>query len=286
MIRPNFFLVGAPRCGTTSMYLYLKQHPEIYLSLLKEPIYFGFDQTRQPLAVSDETEYLSLFEDAGSAPVIGEGSVFYLMSRTAAAEIDEFAPGSKILIMLRNPAEMMRSLHALYLRTGNEDIADFGEALAAAADRAEGRRLPPAVYFPEGLQYRRVAQYAPQVSRFLGRFGRDRVHITFFDDFEADTVASYQDVLRFLGVDPDFKPELDTRRGEALVRGKVLRQMRRATPAVLGKIKTGKRAHMGSKQSVGPGLEAQLHRELRPQIEELGALLGRDLSSWYAKAGS
>src|ERR1700742_937815 len=127
-------MVGAPRCATTTMYTYLKQHPDIYLSLLKEPIYFGSDLTRQPLAVTDEASYLSLFAGAGDARVIGEGSVFYLMSTRAADEVKAFSPAARILIMLRDPLEMMHSLHALYLRSGNEDLADLDEAIAAEAD--------------------------------------------------------------------------------------------------------------------------------------------------------
>ncbi len=284
MIKPNFFLVGAPRCGTTSMYLYLKQHPEIYLSLLKEPIFFGSDQTRQPLAVADEEEYLSLFAAAGDAPAIGEGSVFYLMSKRAAAEIEHFSPAAKILIMLRNPAGMMQSLHALYLRTGNEDIADFGEALEAQPDRARGLRMPPGVYFPEGLLYHQVADYVPQVERYLDRFGRERVHVTIFDDLKTDPAGTYRAVLQFLGVDPGFQAEFDSRRGSELVRGAALRQLRDATPDVRRKVKTGKRAHMGPKPSVSPDLRARLNREFRPAVEALGSLLGRDLSSWYAEA--
>jgi hypothetical protein len=95
MVKPNFFMVGAPRCATTTMYTYLKQHPDIYLSLLKEPIYFGSDLTRQPLAVTDEASYLGLFAGAGDARVIGEGSVFYLMSSRAADELKQFSPSAQ-----------------------------------------------------------------------------------------------------------------------------------------------------------------------------------------------
>src|SRR5262249_53369576 len=128
MNKPNFFIVGAPRCATTSMYTYLKQHPQIHLSLLKEPLFFATDLTIQPLAVTDEASYLGLFADAGDARRIGEGSVFYLLSKRAAEEIKRFSPRAKIIIMLRNPIDMMHSLHALYLRTGNEDL-DFEEAI-------------------------------------------------------------------------------------------------------------------------------------------------------------
>ena len=282
MKKPNFFLVGAPRCATTSMYLYLKQHPEIFLSLLKEPIFFGSDLSRQPLAVTDEAEYLSLFAEADGYPAVGEGSVFYLMSATAPREIESFAPGSKILVLLRQPFEMMQSIHALYLRTGNEDIADFGEALAAEPDRAAGRRLPPGVYFPEGLRYRWEAHYAPQVKRYLDVFGPERVHVTIFDDLRDEPLRAYRGILEFLGVDPEFEPEFDERRGTDRIRGRVLRQMRNATPEVLKKVKTGKRAHMGPKPAVPPGLRERLSAELRPEIDELSALLGRDLSAWYA----
>jgi hypothetical protein len=261
------------------MYTYLKQHPDIYLSLLKEPIYFGSDLTRQPLAVTDLASYLSLFAGAGSARVIGEGSVFYLMSTRAAEELEQFSPSARILIMLRNPVDMMHSLHALYLRTGNDELDDFDAALEACADRAEGRRLPPRCYFPEGLQYTRLARYAEPVARFLRVFGKDRVHVVVFDDLVRDPASEYRRLLAFLGL-PDHPVELDVDKATELIRPVVLRQMRAASPEIRGKLKTGHHHRGAHSRPVSPGTRTRLAAELLPDVTQLSQLLDRDLTHW------
>jgi hypothetical protein len=284
MRKPNFFIVGAPRCATTSVYTYLKQHPDIFLSLLKEPLFFGSDLTPHPLAISGEAAYQHLFAAAGGARVIGEGSVFYLMSKRAAEEIHAYAPEARILIMLRDPVEMMQSLHALYLRTGNEELEDFARALEAEAARAHGHGLPARVYFPEGLQYRAMARFAEPVERFLRVFGDQRVHILLFEDLLRDPRQAMRGLLDFLQVDPDVPLEFDPVRATQSIRSLVLRQMRAATPEVLEKLKrkTAKHLHHGPRGApLPPELEARLREELRPDGERLQALLGRPLSGWY-----
>jgi hypothetical protein len=255
------------------------------LSLLKEPIYFGSDLTRQPLAITDEASYLSLFAGAGDAKVIGEGSVFYLMSTRAAEELEQFSPSARILIMLRNPVAMMHSLHALYLRTQNEELGDFDAALEAEADRAQGRRLPPRCYFPEGLQYTRHARYARPVDRFLRRFGKDRVHVVVFDDLVHDAAGEYRRLLAFLGV-ADHPVELDVDKATELIRPTVMRQMRAALPQVRDKLKTGQ-LHGGPRtRPVSPETRARLAAELLPDVVELSELLDRDLTHWCRSPAS
>ena len=136
--KPDFFIAGMPRSGTTSMYTYLKQHPDIFLSIYKEPNYFCKDLSQSDYNVRDEALYHSLFVHAAGKKRIGEGSVWYLTSTTAASEIKKFSPSAKIIVMLRNPVEMIYSLHSLYLRTGNEDTVDFEQALALQPDRMKG----------------------------------------------------------------------------------------------------------------------------------------------------
>src|SRR5687768_15406060 len=143
MRTPNFFIVGAPRCGTTSMYAYLRQHPEIYVSPHKEPHFFGSDLSPLPGAIREEELYRALFAGAGDRPRAGEASVWYLSSRKAASEIRAFAPEARILILLRAPHQMLESLHSLFLRTGNEDLPTLEEALAAEPERRRGQRIPP-----------------------------------------------------------------------------------------------------------------------------------------------
>ncbi len=279
---PDFFLVGAPRCGTTSMYTYLKQHPEIYLSVLKEPHFFSTDLSSPPQAVVDETLYRGLFAGAGDEKRLGEGSVWYLESRVAPEAIRGFSPTARILVMLRNPVDMMASLHALYTRTGNEEITDFEEALGAQEDRARGERIPAASYFPEGLIYTRASTYAEKLQRYFSVFGRDRVHAIVFDDFASDPARVYRDTLEFLGVDPGFVPELDIAKATQLIRTKVLRQLVNTPQLIRDKMRGGGKRHTVPRTGPSPELRRRLRAACAPDVGALGELIGRDLSAWCA----
>lgn len=280
--RPNFFIVGAPRCGTASMYLYLKQHPEIYVSVLKEPQYFGGDLSPVPHGIRSEDVYLELFEGANDRPRRGEASVWYLTSLQAPYEIRAFSPDAKILILLREPAQMAYSLHSLYLRTGNESLESFEEALAAEPDRRAGRRVPDGAYFPEGLQYTDAARYAPNVERYRDVFGPENVHCVWFDDFVRDTPEEYRKALEFLGVDPGFRAEHDPKRASERVRMMAVRQLREASPEIRRRLRLEEMKKHESPPR--PGLEAAVAARFRERLADdtrtLGRMLGRDLEPW------
>jgi len=202
---PNFFVVGAPKCGTTSLCDYLGQHPEIFIPEKKEPMYFCRDEGhREPWMVTSLDGYLSLFTNATGARAIGEGSVWYLESRKAAARIKQFNPDSKIIIMLRDPTDMLISLHGQFLFSGNESVREFAEAYALSERRSRGKSIPKGAHFPAGLCYAEVARYEPKVRRYLETFGSDRVKVIVFEEFVADLARGYREVLQFLGVDDRF----------------------------------------------------------------------------------
>jgi len=282
MRRPNFFIVGAPRCGTTSMYSYLRQHPEIHVSVHKEPHFFGSDLTPLPGAIREEALYLELFAGAGDRPRAGESSVWYLLSEKAAGEIHAYAPEARIIILLRNPQEMVHSLHSLYTRTGNEDLPGFAEALAAEPERRAGRRIPPGAYFPEGLLYTGVGRYAAQVERYFTAFGRENVLCILFDDMVRDTAAVYRQALEHLGVDPRFEAELDPGRAGERARMQAIRQLTRTSPEVRRRLQfKDMRQHEGGPRSPLPAADAARLRDLFAEdVARLGALLGRDLGAW------
>ena len=282
--RPNFFLVGAPRSGTTAMYSLLKQHPEVYLAILKEPHFFGTDLTIQPHTIREPDLYLGLFADAGDRKCVGEGSVWYLSSTRAAQEIREFSPGAKILALLREPAEMAYSLYHLYRRTGNEDLPSFEVALAAQDDRREGRGIPERAYFPEGLQYVEAARAADKVERFFAAFGREQVEVVLFEDFRRDNARIYRKVLEFLEIDPGFVPELDPARAAERIREIAVRQLRRTNPRVRRRMsREGIKQHASPpREPLPPELRARLRAIFRTDVARLGELLGRDLSHWSA----
>jgi hypothetical protein len=296
---PNFFIVGAPKCGTTAMYQWLLAHPKVYLPA-KEIHYFGRDLDHQRPALT-EAEYRGLYDDAQTAhQAVGDVAVWHLMSETAASEIHALAPEARIIIMLRRPDEMLYSLHSQLVYSGEEDLTDFAEALGAEADRADGRRVQQSTHAgleappTQCLLYRRVASFAQQVARYQDTF--DQVHVVLHDDLRADQAAAYRKVLDFLEVDPDFQPDFSVVNPNTTVKSQAARkaiQRLRWGPVrsvVPGPLRSIGRKVMEGLQSMNtevtqrppldPDLAARLREELSGDIEALGTRIDRDLSAW------
>ena len=205
--RPDFFIVGAFKAGTTAMYEYLRAHPQLFMSVPKEPMYFGADLTPRYRRMTEE-EYLALFKGAADTQRAGEASPWYLYSTSAPREILDFAPAAQAIVMLRNPVDVMYAQHSQLVFNQREDIADFGEALAAEEDRRRGERMPADALRPEALFYRHSVRFADQLRHWFDVFGRERVHVIVFDDMIADPRAAYRATLEFLGVDPAYDVDL------------------------------------------------------------------------------
>jgi hypothetical protein len=290
--RPNFFIVGAPRCGTTAMYEYLRQHPDVFMPYRKEPVYFGSDLVKRnpPL---DEAGYLALFQPGAGRRRRGEATVWYLYSQTAPAEIKAFCEDPRIIIMLRNPVDMMYSLHSQLLFSSNENLSDFGDALDAESDRRRGLRMPPRARRPEGLQYRACGRYASHVQRYLDVFGAGGVHIIIYDDFSADPAGSYRQTLEFLGVDAAFEPDFSIVNRSKGARSRWLQQLIYAPAFVRASARLPKPVNHAIRRSLkrinfkeqprpalDPELQAQLTVEMADDVRQLERIIGRDLSSW------
>jgi len=293
--KPDFFIVGAPKSGTTAMYEYLRLHPEIYFPDLKEPYFFGSDLTYRTPRLSRD-EYLNLFAPASGVRRIGEASVTYLYSRLAAKEIKEFNENAKIIIMLRNPIEMIYALHSQVVFSGIEDITDFQAALDAENERKRGERIPSKCHIVDFLYYRDFVRYADQVKRYRDIFG-ENVWIILFDDFKKNVEGVYKDTLRFLDVDFSFQPNTfrvinqnKTHRNKWLIQllqhPKVVQSTRFLIPSYTW------RQHLAehvkrltfreTKRTPMPEfLKKQLQEEFRGDIERLEEVIGRDLSVWY-----
>jgi hypothetical protein len=294
MHRPDFFIVGAPKCGTTALHEYLRQHPQIFMPERKELHYFVRD-FESPFFYRHEAEYLDLFRGADGRKRIGESSVYYLFSKTAARDIKAFAPHARAIIMLRNPVDMMHSQHSQLLFNGNEDIGDFAAALAAWPDRARGHRVPPMAYNVAALDYKGTARFTEQVRRYFDVFGRERVYVILYDDFKADTAAAYRAALAFLDVDSTFAPTFEVVNPNKRTRSQAMRKALRQKPAPLRlaarllpaplrrSLKEGlERWNTVYEQRtpMDPDLRRTLTREFEGEVAALGELLGRDLSAW------
>jgi hypothetical protein len=295
--RPDFVIVGAPKSGTTAMYEYLRAHPQLFLPERKEMRFFGSDLDVRDRPTMTLGDYLASFAAAAPEQRIGTAYVWYLFSERAAAEIAAFAPDVRVIAMLRNPVEMVWSLHSEHLYNGNEDISDFTAALDAEPDRRAGRRIPPHAHLPQGLRYTEVPRYAEQLERYFDAVGRDRVRVVLYDDFARDVQAAYRDVLEFLGVDATYSPPSfavinankrtrSERFRHFLARPPELprRMIRHLVPASFRRraYERAKRLNVSAaRRAPMPDVTRErLRRAFAPEIERLSALLGRDLSDW------
>lgn len=301
---PNLFIVGAPKCGTTSLYEYLRRQPQIFfphnqdtLGRAKEPSHFCPElEITARYSIKDRDEYLALYRGSEDAVWRGDASTNYLISEVAPASIKQLSPDARILVMLRPPVDMMHSYHSELVRHGHEDILDFYEAVAASADRRNGLRIPPRTGVPKCLDYFAISRFAPQVERYLRVFGRDAVKIVLLEDMAAAPEETLRGILEFLGLaEPvldEFRVYNETPRHGRLERfvtrvyahASVKRltqtllpyEARRRVLALLRR--TERRA-----ARVDPRDEA-LRQSCREDVDRLSALIGRDLSHWQPAA--
>jgi hypothetical protein len=300
---PDFFIVGQPKCGTTSIYEILKRHPEIFMPWHKEPNFFITDARYRNTPNSLE-EYLQLFDPAEPGQRVGEASVLYLSSSTAAAGIAELVPTAKIVAVLREPAALLRSFHMQLVQSRVETEGDLRRALALEADRREGRGIPRASCDEAPmLFYSNHVRYVDQLRRFDDHFPESQVLVLIYDDFRADNEATIAKILDFLDVAPDFElpprranptvgvrsPRLDQLVHAVSIGGGPLtraakRGIKALTPQRLrrrGLSAFEQRVIYSEPAHADPELMAELRDTYRGEVEALSKYLDRDLISLW-----
>jgi len=210
MNNPNLFIVGAPKSGTTFLYHYLKQHPDIYFPNFKEPHFFGSDLIRRNGAYNlSLDEYQDLFKT--DKKIIGEASTFYIFSKDAPEEIYNFNPKAKIIIMLRDLVDLVHSLHSQFVFSGDEVIEDFSQALELEDSRLNGDRVPNQTTVVNKLFYTSNILLLPsRIRSFIHYFGRENIKFIDLNDIKKNPKKVYSETLEFLNVDlnintDDFK---------------------------------------------------------------------------------
>jgi hypothetical protein len=304
MTLPNFLLIGAAKSGTVSLYHYLGQHPDIFMCPVNECNFFALESLdpdsafQGPLdrktAVShciwDRASYEALFTAARPQQTVGESSPLYLYSPLAPENIQRHTPQTRLIAILRQPADRAYANYRHYRRAGIEPLADFGQALAAEAERiAEGWGPWPFWH------YRQLGFYAAQLQRYYNRFDREQIMVCLYDDLQADPVKLLQKMFAFIGVDDTFVPNTAVRHNiGGLPRNRILYHlMTRANPlkaivkAILPEKKRKQvrdRIHGWNvvKPPFDPALRQQLNAIYREDMLRLQALIGRDLSHWLA----
>lgn len=299
MRKPDFFMVGAPKAGTTSIQHYLDDHPDIFIPRY-EIHFFGNDlnpRIASWIPRPTEEQYLALFAGRNESR-LGEKSAAYLYSQRAAKEIRAFQPAARIVVTLRNPIDIIYSLHNQFVYDGVEDIADFSGAMRIEEERRRGTPVRTNGEWLGTHIYKGIANFAPQVKRYLETFGREKVHFVIYDDLKEDTPKTFKALLRFLDVDDNFQPEYRVhnprkrRRTQLqtstlrrlppqvreLLRSVVPRPCRRWAWMAISRLNTV----YVRPTPMNTELRQELQNEFRPQVEELSKLLDRDLTHWVA----
>ena len=203
---PNLFIIGAPRSGTTSLYAALKQHPDVYTSVLKEPHFYATDLPVQPHTVSGQDDYHRLFSAAGDQRYRAEASVWYLYSHEAPALISKAHPDARIVVLLRNPVDMLISLYNLYLRTENE-----GDLNPETAIFRTGEARFESTYFPFGLHYLHLLDVTTPLLRWRSFFSEDQLRVLIFEDMYTAPEAGFRELCGWLGIDQNVPVSFDHR---------------------------------------------------------------------------
>jgi len=271
---PNFLIIGAAKAGTTSLYHYLRQHPDVFMSAVKEPRYFwqeGLADGR--LEIFGREAYERLFRDVTSQRAIGEATTHYLNSPTAPERIAADLPDVKLIVSLRNPAERAYSSYLGRLQ-GGEERRGVEEAMRA------------------GSYYVESSRYHASLLRYFARFGRERIKVILFDDLVANPREVVRDLFDFLGVDSTFEVDVAATHNRAavprfLAANRVLLRTgelvhRLLPPSLRNTGITGRMQRLLLKrpEPLPADLRRRLLEEFRDDIGKTAALIERPLGHW------
>ena len=315
-------VVGAPRSGTTSLCDYLKGHPDIAFSVVKEPHYFSQFDLRglsdQELRKTITDEYLGRFfpDIPRTKSVLAEGSVTYLYRPEQMLPILRIWPKAKFIIAVRDPMELLPSLHQRLLYIGDEVVTDFSRAWAMTDDRREGRKVPPTCIDPRWLLYDEVGQLGKYVENFVATVGRERCFISVFDDLIRDPATMYGQILDFIGLPADGRTDFAAKRASRGFRYGFLQRLLKRPPKAVRGIAAGEQyrhrvrtlhepsepsslttailagrkrllrwnAADAPRTSLDGTLRRDIRERLKDDVDRLSTLLDRDLSHWLADA--
>jgi len=296
---PNFLIIGAAKSGTSSLYMYLKQHPDIFMSPVKEPHYFSFDSKSKltqgpgdpiPEAITDFEDYQRLFDGVQDESAIGEASTSYLYRPEAPGRIHELIPDAKLIAILRNPADRAFSAYMHVVRDQRETARNFADALNKEPER-KAKNWDPIWH------YTSVGYYYEQLSCYYQRFDRAQIKVFLYERLIEDQQAMLEEIYQFLAVDPSFTPDSTVKfnvSGEQ--KSKLIHKLsvtlfskpnpmrwisRRLIPETWRwKVTNWIRERNLNKERLPQAIREQLIELYRDDILKLQDLIGKDLSHW------
>jgi hypothetical protein len=301
---PNLFIVGAPKCGTTSLHYWLSQHPEIFMSEPKEPWFFCSDLHKEAddfagykvkyFKYRAKDDYLQLFKNAKQEKIIGESSPRYLYSKEAPKNILKFNSDAKIIIMIRDPIHFIHSWHSQLVNSGFEPIIKFENAINKEKKRKKGS-IPSQTLIPAELLYSKMANFSKQIKNYLSSFSKKQIKIILLDDLKERPKNTFKEVLKFLEVkDINFTPELEVkncnRKIKSIFMMKFLKSsnyqtIKKPIQKILPKPLRSKiyfklrdnNIKIKPRKSMDKNLEKQLKKQFKSEVKKLSKITDRDL---------
>jgi len=296
MAMPTFLVIGAMKCGTGALHLYLRQHPQVFMRR-KGPHYFAFVGARPRFAgpqsglnnaITDRGDYERLFAPGEGYPARGEASWTSMYVPEAAERIRRELPDARLIAVIRHPAERAYSGYLHTRLYGREPAATFEEALALEPERIREN-------WPYPWRYRDLGYYGRQLERFFATFPRERIRVYLQEDLRRDSLAVIRDAYAFVGVDPSFAPDVSVRpNATGVPRGPLVRAataasrplrklMRRTLPVAMHKrLRAAVARGALERPKLDPAVRARLTEEYVDDIRLLERLIERDLSNWLA----
>ena len=303
MKRPNTFIIGAPKSGTTALANYLSHHPNAFLCYPKEPSYWSSDinQKHDNALIESLEDYEALFQNANEENhvVVIDASTRYLMSKKAVQNIISYNAQAKFIIMLRDLVEIAQAFHMEQVFNDNEDIMDFSAAWLNQDERWNTGKIPKNCADPQLIQYRNVVSLGSQLLDVLSIVPRCQVLLVFHEDMQEDTKTTFLSVTRFLGLS-DHELEEFPRHGAAHYNrsrwlAKIYQSPHSAIQPFVRGIKRVVRTRLsyrlqerlkhllikrGTRPEISQELRASLISELISEINLVSELSKRDLEHW------
>lgn len=310
------FVVGAPRCGTTTLAGFLKGSASVCSPIVKEPHYFAQNDLR---SLSDtqlrdrvENEYLRRFFGRDPARRVGlDASVTYLYAPEQLEPILRLWPKSRFIVAIRNPLSMLPSLHQRLLYLGDETITDFQKAWQAIPLRRQGRHLPRRCADPRWLLYDEAPRFSTYLQRLYAVVGEHRCQVVLFDDLTADPGREYRRLMDFVGLEPERQVNFQARRASCGVKSLWLQRMLKRPPKAMREYLAGEKfcqrfRDLDSRRDrklsgavlklrkrilkwnrypevpaeLPPSLQEEIRQRYKGEIQRLSEMLDRDLDHW------
>ncbi len=296
---PDFYIVGAPKSGTTALSEYLRQHPNVCFSHVKEPHFFADDlpSYKMDRTIGDYLRRNFSHFDGRRHRAVGEGSVYYYISDVAIAKVLEAQPSAKFVYAIRNPADMVYSLYWQYRLSNMETLDEFEAAWEQQDAREAGRNIPRHCYEPRFLQYRAMGRLGQRLQVLKAAIPATQLMVVVFDDFVRDTRRVYEDVLRFLDLPSDDRRTFPVINESKVQRSELIAGLLASIPTRLHNVVRDLKHGLGlshiplnllamlnvkpaQRPPLSESFRSRLIAEFEPDVRLLETQLGRSLETW------